>query len=309
MRLDRLSKSIEAFLERDQRGTEAGESSSSGSERQSLSSDSEGPPNQPHVLSPERELGSSGTLYFHAPPPLEKRIASPQQIQQEMQRAVPLSQVLAVQGEGQKVPMRTSIGGSSMMRRSSSTPHSFLQQPLLPPVAHPRLPHDGTGGDEDTGVPIALVPNVEAGASERLRRTLVNREATNFDYVGGTDSMTPSVEAYRGFAEDRVIPLIPFSELMLVETLAVGRASTIYRAAWHRKSQTEGDTPIENVEVVALKVATIDSETEDFSQIEELRREADIAAILKHPNVCDIVGVATDSEYVLAVIDSLAMIS
>ena len=48
--------------------------------------------------------------------------------------------------------------------------------------------------------------------------------------------------------------------------------------------------------MVALKVAMINAETGDPSHINELRREADIAARLQHPNICDLVGVAADAE-------------
>jgi eukaryotic-like serine/threonine-protein kinase len=47
---------------------------------------------------------------------------------------------------------------------------------------------------------------------------------------------------------------------------------------------------------VALKVAMINSITLDTSHVDELRREADIAARLSHPNICDLVGVAADQE-------------
>jgi serine/threonine protein kinase len=48
--------------------------------------------------------------------------------------------------------------------------------------------------------------------------------------------------------------------------------------------------------MVSLKVAMVDAMTGDRSHVDELRREADIAARLDHPNICDLVGVAADPE-------------
>ena len=92
-----------------------------------------------------------------------------------------------------------------------------------------------------------------------------------------------------------MIPLIPFEELMLIETLGMGRVSTIYRAAWQRRSANHFTAPV-GVQMVALKVAMVNSETLDTSHVDELRREADIAARLQHPSICDLVGVAADTE-------------
>jgi len=93
----------------------------------------------------------------------------------------------------------------------------------------------------------------------------------------------------------RIVPVIPFDELMLIETLGEGRVSTIYRAAWRQSgvggslSSTRMDD--DGVAMVALKVAT-----GDWENIEELRREADIAAMLQHNNICELIGVAYDAE-------------
>jgi hydroxyethylthiazole kinase-like sugar kinase family protein len=40
----------------------------------------------------------------------------------------------------------------------------------------------------------------------------------------------------------------------------------------------------------------VNAATLDTSHVDELRREADIAARLQHPHICDLVGVAADSE-------------
>ena len=74
---------------------------------------------------------------------------------------------------------------------------------------------------------------------------------------------------------------------MLIEALGTGRVSTIYRAAWRRAN--------EGVQMLALKVAMLNI-TGDTANVDELRREADIAARLSHPNIVDLVGVAADQE-------------
>ena len=139
------------------------------------------------------------------------------------------------------------------------------------------------------------------------RRPLVNREAANFsdDVIDGetgvgyvavaTHALDAPPVSLTGI-EDRAIPLIPFEELMLIETLGMGRVSTIYRAAWQR-ALVEGDVNVQaGVEMVALKVATVNPETGDMSHVDELRREADIAAMLQHANVCELIGLAADAE-------------
>jgi hypothetical protein len=132
---------------------------------------------------------------------------------------------------------------------------------------------------------------------------LVNREATVFsDYdLDGVPETGVAAQFALEFPptsvagiQDRVIPLIPFEELMLIETLGMGRVSTIYRAAWQRNpASTVAPAP---VEMVALKVATVNPETGDFSHVYELRREADIAVMLQHSSVCELIGVAADAE-------------
>ena len=90
--------------------------------------------------------------------------------------------------------------------------------------------------------------------------------------------------------------MIPFDELMLIETLGSGRVSTIYRAAWRKLSPSSQHVDPSTSHMLALKVAMVPTGGLDTSHVDELRREADIAARLKHPNICDLKGVAADSE-------------
>lgn len=93
------------------------------------------------------------------------------------------------------------------------------------------------------------------------------------------------------FDHHHEVPMIPYDDLMLLDTLGTGRISTVYRAIWHDSSTAKRD-----VRQVALKVATMNQLTGSVSDLEELRHEADIATLLRHNNVCEIVGIASDSE-------------
>jgi len=156
--------------------------------------------------------------------------------------------------------------------------------------------------------PVPDSPRLEKRQSMREKRPLVKRQGTSdLDQFGkapverepSVDYVTiPSSELSSGvIIENRSIPLIPFEELMLIETIGMGRVSTIYRAAWQRRLAGPVETsPVSSVQMVALKVAMVNTVTGDTSHVDELRREADIAARLNHPNICDLVGVAADQE-------------
>jgi len=127
----------------------------------------------------------------------------------------------------------------------------------------------------------------------KQRRPLVNRDASDFREMGL--DITASSLGTVGLQE-RDVPLIPFEELMLIATLDMGRVSTIYRAAWQKNQDADEVSSLSSVIIVALKVASVNPDTRDTSHVEELHREADIARMLCHPNVCDLKGVAADSE-------------
>jgi hypothetical protein len=50
------------------------------------------------------------------------------------------------------------------------------------------------------------------------------------------------------------------------------------------------------MEMVALKVATVNPGTNNFSQVYELCHEANIAVMLQYSSVCELIGVAADAE-------------
>jgi serine/threonine protein kinase len=95
----------------------------------------------------------------------------------------------------------------------------------------------------------------------------------------------------------QAVPMIPFRQLTLIETLGTGRVSTIYKAVWMKDKENRNSYRSQSDQVVvALKVAMVNQETQDTFNIEELRREADIAARLEHPNICRLIGYAEDGD-------------
>lgn len=302
LRLDKLANCVEAFVasakEVEKEQTDSDQDSSEAAQGTS-------PPKSPGGTSPVAE--TSGPIYVF--PPAQRPEASPKEIRDEIESAVPLTHVLESAGSfgalGPAIPKKASF---PMLRRQHSMPS--------PPVhlSSPGRPQYGRG--PSSGQQSPLVPtlsrkdrstgSISSGGgvtSLRQRRPLVNREATNFSDVGldgatGADYVVPlhAVGSPPSSLEDPVIPLIPFEELMLIETLGMGRVSTIYRAAWQRTPLLAESNGPASVEMVALKVATVDPETRDTSHVEELRREADIAAMLQHTSVCELIGVAADAE-------------
>ena len=129
----------------------------------------------------------------------------------------------------------------------------------------------------------------------RQRRPLVKREGnSDFDRIDHEENSDLSIDYLASGEVQKSVPLIPFDELMLIETLGTGRVSTIYRAIW-KGASNEFVAPA-NTCMLALKVAMVNPATADTSHIDELRREADIAARLQHPRICDLAGVAADEE-------------
>lgn len=304
LRLDKFAQSIEAFLvEAQERAAEEEAASSKTSSAKSSS---------PRTPSTTRQ--TSGPVYFQAPKAAHQD-STPTQLQHEIEAAVPLSDMLASTSSHalvNMVPMRGSLPGTGM-RRGNSVPAQLLMQPVLT-SSEGSSSRSGQSAVH-TQSPVDQHPQAQQQQQEypvpdsvdRRRRTLVNREATSFALPGEEEPIhhppidyltiaSRGLESSESHLEDRIIPLIPFDELMLIETLGMGRVSTIYRAAWQQRRAENEVTALTSVEMVALKVATVNQDTCDTVHVDELRREADIAAMLKHPNICDLVGVAADAE-------------
>lgn len=295
LRMDRLADRIEAFL-KEQQQAEGAKDASSDDTRAGASSVTSSPSTEP----------GGGPLYYQAEPKVDT--PTPRNIEEDLQSAVPLTHVLASRTDLAGVP------SFPKLRKFHSMPPTSMAPPVDGALVSTRLamrstskdgghggvdatgatrssPHDSTGAsnNQESGDRMGAVP---PPSSTRQRRPLVNRKASSnldefaeqpLDYV-----TIPYLDSDAYMGENRVIPLIPFDELMLIETLGTGRVSTIYRAAWQRESF--------GVQMVALKVAMINGITGDTSHVDELRREADIAARLSHPNICDLIGVAADQE-------------
>jgi serine/threonine protein kinase len=243
----------------------------------------------------------SGPLYYKsAEVPQE---LTPRDFHKEMETAVPLLEVLASSASGHLL-----APDFPKLRRLHSMPNplSTVLNRGIPNLSltmrSPALDGVSISSSPVNTLHNVRLPSVELDrqGSMRERRPLVNRRgSSDLDRFGEeTTAAVPldyvtvsNTDTHLG--EGRDIPLIPFEELMLIETIGTGRVSTIYRAAW----QNSGDTLMpSSVNMVALKVAMVDPSTGDTSHIDEVRREADIAARLHHPNICDLVGVAADLE-------------
>jgi len=299
LRLDKLSQSIEVFLAKNL------EHLSETIEENSSSNSSEKVNCYVHVpRSPAKiQREAAGSLYFRPPEIIQEE--AHQNLQEEIDSAVPLSQVLSssmsAAALSNVIPMRRSSGSYSRLKRGNSLPPALMQS--WGPSESPRSNQSTKSRQQD--ISTAGTINQDQ-LTDRKQRRLESREAKNFldpeeenmarpvDYLlvdtaskNDLDQMMP---------DEQRVPLIPFEELMLIETLGTGRVSTIYRAAWQKVSSPGGTRTLTDVQMVALKVATVHKDSSNTLHIDELRREADIAAMLKHPNICDLVGVAADAE-------------
>lgn len=310
LRLDRLANCIEAFLANAKEAKDKGQSDleEEGGVPSQVEAGGSSPKSSLATNSPRPEPG--GPIYVFPPSPRPE--ASPKQLHDEIQSAVPLSQVLESSGSHSALADVTSSRKRTttpVLHHAKSLPNTVLQ----PILSSPSRVHDRNSTQRDQKQP--QVPSLDRrdrssgskrSSSLRQQRPLINREATNFSDsdlhgIAAAGNSPPHevpnlLQSVEAAADDRVIPLIPFEELMLIETLGMGRVSTIYRAAWQRSAMLAYVNAFANVEMVALKVATVNPETGDPSHMEELRREADIAAMLQNPNVCELIGVAADSE-------------
>eukprot|EP00980_Cylindrotheca_fusiformis_P003172 scaffold721_cov131-Cylindrotheca_fusiformis.AAC.62 len=334
LRLDKLSKCIEYFLQQTKRRSDSSASELPPEERSdSVSSDAS-----------RCHSENSGAVYFR-PSPSRKDV----EIQEEIKTAVPLSEIVAIGS--------SSAGLSSLHLTSTCLPlsrHLSIPRSLQAPAAYsPGKPgtvktkasEDGSNvGDNnpDETIPKNIVTTdpdvalneeirikeisddrlvieprsppqmrynrnfdfemnkaVYSSPRENQKRQLVKRSGnSDFDAIGNRE-ISGDMLAYDHAISNalyRTIPMIPFDELMLIETLGMGRVSTIYRAAWRQKMTGDQYPDAVNSQMLALKVAIVNSGSYDTSHVDELRREADIAARLKHPNICDLKGVAADSE-------------
>lgn len=295
LRLDKLSNLIEAFLQ--DSCASAGIQQAVGDES-AMSNDSKATndEDEPPTASVKRDIEPAGPLYYKADE-IPEVWQNDNTQQQEIESAVPLVEMLASsksQGDFQAPTL------PELRRHLSSTPQgSSFRLPMRTSLPTFTMFHSENDGSEDAPLPLAQTEEQPKSKHDN-KRVLVDRPAaSNLDNIGndinGEDSSLDFVTVHASLGtglEQRVVPLIPFDELMLIETIGAGRVSTIYRAAWQRNHRAIPSP----VQMVALKVAMVNPVTNDTANVDELRREADIAARLDHPNVVDLVGVAADSE-------------
>jgi serine/threonine protein kinase len=299
LRLDKMVNLIEAFLRAATDGIEVSEAE--GSSQATTGNTRSSTNNLVSVTD------ASGPLYFKAPETSRPR-ASHHTREQEIMSAIPLSEVLASTSQAflsgiafPKLRKLHSMPSDLSMRASPPVPAVLLQMRSEPD------PGSGSPAQEHRWPDSSSRQQPRDTRSMRERRPLVNRPglsdldivaSDSLDGLNSLDYMTvPDADSTAGaHAESRVIPLIPFDELMLIETIGTGRVSTIYRAAWQRGHFANVAAASGPVQMVALKVAMVNTMTGDTSHVDELRREADIASRLEHPNICDLVGVAADPE-------------
>ena len=293
LRLDKLANSIERFLEQHSAKTKDETDASAVESNESLQSLTSGSKNSP----------TDANLYFQ-PPRNTPELPTIHDVREEMEAAVPLSEILA---------SRDSHGKLFSLPSSGISFQPLTRHLSLPPIATnaPSLPRNLSSSSHKDRLlgslpKISLEKRIQLEPAQepsmRERRPLINRQGTSDldrfdnednDQEDSVDYVTMNVG---GLGEShRAIPIIPFEELMLIETLGMGRVSTIYRAVWQRKISNHFSSPV-GIQMLALKVAMVNPDTFDTSHVDELRREADIAARLHHPNICDLVGVAADSE-------------
>lgn len=263
-------------------------------------------------------METTGPLYYIADQ-THSRSHTPEMVQRkDIEKGIPLSEVLASSSQGNFMYPAVPNIRALRSRESCSVSRTDTAIPVrqISMLKDDNLESSLTS-DEDAKAfhsnlsppPLPLPPPSITGTSLREQRPLVNRQATSdLDAIGPTgdkiddgDSLdyltVPGFTGALGAGiESRHIPLIPFDELMLIETVGTGRVSTIYRAAWQRMHNRAGTSVPGSVQMVALKVAMVNTMTGDTSHVDELRREADIAARLEHPNICDLIGIAADPE-------------
>jgi hypothetical protein len=304
LRLDKLAQFIEAFLKK------ASDKAKHDQEHQddcSCQSSSQG----------ANSMRFSGPLYFNPKQHQSSNNIARPDIRDEIQAAVPLTDFLNSPHPNDVMPDKQfetlkrhfsmpnemacrSLGVPSILTPNMSGSHHSQPGKLSrePPVVQevhlePRPDSQAFNAVNDPASSGLSVDTGNLQSSTRQKRPLVNRRgASDLDRIGmeggSVDFMTvPSQDLAGNHVTPREVPLIPFDELMLIETIGTGRVSTIYRAAWQNPM---------GFQMVALKVAMVNPETGDMSHVDELRREADIAARLEHRGVCSLVGVAADAE-------------
>jgi hypothetical protein len=317
LRLDKLATYIQKFLEKSRKKQIDGENGGT-CERPCCAETTSG---SPECSSSKAEF--SGSLYYHQPTNTELRATKA--VEEEIKSALPLSVLVAGQGGSDEINMLDAdTRFHQPLCRNLSLPPNFLRSTAhaiskdsenVASLYKAATSDSGRGsGDhtiddspqssKPTGKEMDEKAEIGDGGSIRQMRPLVNRQGNpdldtvDHDQEDNDNPLSIEYVTLDGAGAEigsRQVPLIPFDELMLIETLGMGRVSTIYRAAWSSAFDPY-TTEFSQTAMLALKVAMVNQKTLDTSHVDELRGEADIAARLDHLNICSLVGVAADAE-------------
>lgn len=241
----------------------------------------------------QRNSELSGTLYFQA----EQNMGGIDQAGNDNGASIGALSILTNEPflplkRSFTLPLSTTSGSGLLDKATSSSV----------PKATFNIKESTSRNDSPSDTDKEIKSNDDKQSYMRQQRPLVNRPGYSIldgfgaDETGGTEIPDGGIPIEMSQTEVRSIPFIPFPQLRLIETLGTGRVSTIYKAAWTGKASETASKATPDHCLLALKVAMADYETKDTSHMDDLRREADIAARLEHPNICHLVGVAEDSE-------------
>lgn len=243
------------------------------------------PPHSAHSVHYPNGSGATCGQIYHPHP--RANISKRESISEEVQLAVPLSEVVAC--------ANSNIGNVSVPGKYLPTQlrRPALQRYHSAPVGSTTASCQSSG--ESSG-------NIATERSANGKKSIEYRDSIPSNLVEKDDiqecnSGVSGIQ--RGLLdtllqeERQKVPNIPLDDLMLTENLGSGRISTVYRAIWQKRVNNQNDIFLQEV---ALKVTLTDDPSSAVDNMAEFRREADIASSLDHFNICKIVGVVNDPE-------------
>jgi len=243
------------------------------------------PPHSAHSVHYPNGSGATCGQIYHPHP--RANISKRESISEEVQLAVPLSEVVAC--------ANSNIGNVSVPGKYLPTQlrRPALQRYHSAPVGSTTASCQSSG--ESSG-------NIATERSANGKKSVEYRDSIPSNLVEKDDiqecnSGVSGIQ--RGLLdtllqeERQKVPNIPLDDLMLTENLGSGRISTVYRAIWQKRVNNQNDIFLQEV---ALKVTLTDDPSSAVDNMAEFRREADIASSLDHFNICKIVGVVNDPD-------------
>lgn len=284
LRLDKLKQCIESYLRESEHMNDSELSQSSlGHDDKSCGVPVSPPPTaQPSHYSDSSDA-ACGQIYHK---PYNANVSKRENISEEVQLAVPLSEVIAC--------ANSNIGNMSISGKYLPTQlrRPTLQRYNSAPAGSTTASCQSSG--ESSGNSVA-----EHSANGNKRLEYRDGTASNLSKKEDTKECDAVGGIQRGLLdtllqeESQKVPNIPLDDLMLTDNLGSGRISTVYRAIWQKRIHSQTEMLLQEV---ALKVSLTDDPSCAVDNIAEFRREADIASILDHFNICKIIGVVNDPD-------------